>query len=1026
MNSNTVARGSVGSRILWSLLLLTFVVAFGGPAFSQGVSGATIQGTLTDSSGGVLPGVTITATNTQTNQQRTAVSDGEGRFTIPNLTPGFYDLEASLSGFGTAVQKNRQLLVGTTVTIDFALQISAVTQEVIVTASAQVVDLTQSQVAKVIEPTTIDALPTLTRSFSDLASLSAGVVQGAEPGGGSNAGQSILVGGGTSYMTGIVVDGTPIANLRFGGAYLNFAQDWIQEFALISQQPAAEFGGAASGVVNAVTKSGTNTIRGRGYGFLQDSSLNAKPFFSSERDSSVRRVGGLVGGPVMRDRLFYFAGYEDFYSKESVDVNIPAAFVNPPLGLINGTFPIISKTKIATIKVNQAINAQHSLWGRWNYQKDHSQDGTIGLQRPIGASSRTEAPGKIYAGAWNWFLSSSTVSEVRANYNYTNLARFPNCLSYLGNYPGYPNEPGSTTGGNPVGYWAAINYPQAGGVSGRCATGAGAEQATYDTHFDIDVLHSAGRHQFKFGFGARRYGLSTSPDYRSATSEPTVTINGTAPFTFNLATAVPPTLLANGSISGAAPGTLPVAYTARHQTIREFDLPSLAFGLFVQDSWTVNPKLTLNLGLRWDMDLGGTGVNKYVSADRPRVQNNYKAVAPRFGAAWTPFDSKETVVRGGLGVFYDKQELNNFLAYVGNTPGVDGYVIDGRRPTLNPYCFGNARCSSGVVPGELQRYVQFVLAKAVANYTLPRFPAPGTTETITIGGTTLTIPAPVFVGSGGALLPAPVSDIWLIDPELTMPWTAQASVGIAHQFTDRLNASADFVYNRGFDQIVVINTNIDPVTLQPPVDPKFARTNEWNNGGTYKNYSMRFQSLYRTGRGDSVNAAYTLAWAYDNSVPGAQFGVGSAGAITNPFDLDVDYGPSLIDARHVLNLAGTANVGWGVSLSPIFKFVSARPYTATTSAAIVPGCPAFYNQCYAPGYTKNTLRGANQITLATRLSKNFTLGGRREAAVMLEAYNLLNRVNYTSYGTNVAALNFQVPTAAGPMRTIQLGVRFDF
>jgi hypothetical protein len=401
-------------------------------------------------------------------------------------------------------------------------------------------------------------------------------------------------------------------------------------------------------------------------------------------------------------------------------------------------------------------------------------------------------------------------------------------------------------------------------------------------------------------------------------------------------------------------------------------------------------------------------------------------IAPRVGLTWAPFEGGKTVFRGGLAVLYDKQEINIFLAYIGNVPDVISFGLDSRRPSLNPYCFGNALCSSGAVPGTLQRYLQFELAKAVSNFTLPSLPAPGTTDTVTIGGTTLVIPAPTFLGPGGSLIAAPVAATTPINPHLTVPGTIQASGGAAHQFSDRLNASGDFVYNRGFRQIAIVNVNVNPVTLRPPVDPRYTELNEWNNSGLYESYSLRFQSAYRTRRGDSFSAAYTLGWAYDNSVPGSQFTVGSGSAATNPFDLNVDWGPSIIDARHILNVSGNAYLRWGIRLSPIFSFVSALPYTAATSAAVVAGCPPYYARCYPSSYTKNSLRGVDTVNLSARLSKEFKFGEKYSLTLLTEGYNTLNRVNYTSFGTTIEAANFRKPTAASARRQLQLGFRFDF
>jgi hypothetical protein len=1008
------------------LIVLLGVVAAISIATAQ-TANVTVMGMVTDQTGAAIPGVSITATNTQTGAVKNVMTGEDGSYTILNIAPGFYTIQAERQGFSTDIQRNYQLLVGTTVTINFSMKPSSVNQTVEVSATANTLDMTQSQVSTVIEPTELTELPTIDRSFSDLAALSPGVYVSSVATGVASTAAGVSIGNSASYQTGYIVDGASIESDANGGEYANFAQDWIQEFSLVSQQPVAEYGGASGGFINALSRSGTNDLHGRVYGYFQNSALNATPAFSASKSaSSQRRIGGMVGGPIRKNRLFYFVGYEDWYDDTSVPVNIPAAFLNPSQLVTNGNFPQVNSTQIATAKFNSTLNARNTVWARWNYQFENNTGSTLGGVVSPSAGGGSKVLAGIYVGAWDWSASPSTVNEIRADYNRTMTTSYQNCLSYLGNYPGYPAQPGSTIAGNPVGYWSNITYAQASSVQTRCGTRFG-DQGNSDGHIDEILTHSHGRHQLKFGGEIHHYNELTPPPGLRNQADPAVQINGTSPFTFNLATEVAPVLLPNGAIS--TPGTLPISYSVHYQTRLTYDLPAFGYSWFGEDSWRTTPKLTLNLGLRYDIDRGATALDKIVPAGHNKINNVYNDVSPRFGFAWSPFKDTNTVFRGGVGLYYDKNNYRTYGAYASDTafaaPG-GVFSLTASRPSLNPYCFGNSTCSSGTVPGIDQEYLEFEMAKALTNFQLPSLPAPGTTDTITIGSTTLVIPAATYIGPNGTVISAPVAGTNDIAPNFTIPGDVQVSGGVARVFSPHFNASSDFIYIRGFDQVVVVNTNVNPATLAPPVNPNYTTDLQWNNEGYFKYYSLRTQAAFRDNRGDTMQVAYSLGWAWDNTV--SAFSTGTSTGATNPFDLNVDYGPSANDARHIVYVSGIFNAPVGIKFAPIFSMNTGLPYTATTTSTTVAGCPSYYTQCYPVGYTKDSLRGNATIATNMRLSKQIHLGETRGLTLFLEGYNLINRASYgVNYVTNVASATFMRPTAiASPNREFQLGFRFDF
>src|SRR5215471_10787232 len=222
--------GSKTHRVFRVVCVLLCVVVTASVASAQ-IANVVVGGSVKDDSGAMVPGVSVTITNTQTKFVRTAVTNEEGRYAILSLPSGTYDIQAELPGFATSIQRGREFLVGTTVTLDITMKVASAAETVEVTTDSAKVDTTQSQVSTIVTPTTIENLPTIGRSFSDLAALSPGVYV---------SGSNVNIGGNQSYQTGFIVDSTNVEDNRNGGQIIRFAQDWITEFSVVSQGPNAE------------------------------------------------------------------------------------------------------------------------------------------------------------------------------------------------------------------------------------------------------------------------------------------------------------------------------------------------------------------------------------------------------------------------------------------------------------------------------------------------------------------------------------------------------------------------------------------------------------------------------------------------------------------------------------------------------------------------------------------------------------------------------------------------------------------
>jgi hypothetical protein len=1029
------------------------------------VANVTVNGTVTDPSGAVIPNATITAANTENGSRKAGTSGPDGRYSILDVPPGIYDVTATATGFGTTEQRHREFLVGTTVEISFSLKVSSVSQTVEVDTQSSSVDVTESQVATVITPTTVDNLPTISRVFSDLAALTPGVLVGTSSGTVNN-GASISVNAATAYQTGYIVDGTSSQNDRTSGSILNFAQDWIKEFSVISQMPTAEFGQASGGIINAVTRSGTNQLHGRGYEFLLNSALDAYPWRSATNPQADQyRTGGMVGGHIKKDKLFYFLGAEYFISNQAVAVNIPTAFVNTALGDTNGTFNITNRYLISIAKLDYILNPKNSIWLRWNYQGNSTTNSGLTPSQPIGAATYSHAPQDIYAGAWDWTISNTAFNEVRSNFNRNALHTWENCVNLLGPYTGstalFPNAADTKYGaGDPMGWWASVGYPSvSSSFAPRCqaySSGGGnahGDQGVTEWQTDEVFTKVSGNHTAKFGFAAKYYAMNTYADYRNR-ADPSAQVSGTQPFTFNPATEVGPTTnMTTGAVSLSA-ATLPIAYAGAYQTLLKDYSPAWAFGFFGQDSWRIRPNLTFNMGLRWDFDNGNTMFNKIAQPDHNQLSAIYRDIAPRFGFAWTPFRNKGIVLRGGMGLFYDKNTFNLYGAYLSDAgQAIQNFNLTASKATQNPWCFGNTACATSV-PTIYQAYLDSEMAYALNNYTLPVMPAPGTTQLITFGtgtpascaGVTTTAPTPTcvlvpgpFYTQGGTNYPSPVGVTYDVAKNYTIPGNVQVSGGMSTA-VKRVNLSVDFNYLKGFNLLAMEDANVNPAVQflngQPdptgnpainlPLNPTYTQDLEWESIGLATDYSIRVSSNYHDHRGDSATLAYSLGWAHDDNE--TQNAVGTGTPCANPFNLKTCYGPSSNDARNILNVSGTLAVPLGILVSPIVQINSALPMTATTTAAVA-GCPSYYYFCYPAGYSQGSLRGAATIMTNARLSKVIKLRSDvRAVSVFAEGYNLLNHSNYgTNFNLSVTSSTFLQPTnVTTNERQFQFGGRFDF
>lgn len=600
---------------LGALMILT---AGASPTFAQQtVTSATLGGRVEDANGATLPGVSVTATNVETNQSRTSTSDGEGRYRFSYMPVGTYELKVEQPGFAV-LTKRLTLTVGQALDVPLALSVAGVAESVRVTdADVPVVETARTQVAETVVPKEIDSLPLNGRNYLDLAALTPGVTRTNPvanqrfPETSAVPGTGLSITGQRFINNGFVVDGLSSNDDAADLAGAFYSQEVIREFEVITSGGIAEFGRASGGVVNIVTQSGTNNLRGRVYGFLRNQRLDARNTLSPSKDPLTQaQYGASLGGPLRRDRTFFFSNFEQTRLNNATVITISpsnVAAVNARLDQTGYAGPRISTGVVPTgfdttnflFRLDHRLSEKHQLTARYNlYDITSLNARNVGGLNAVSRGTALSDRDQTIAASLVSTLTSNTVNE----------ARFQHTRGRLG-------APVNDELGPAVNIAGAANFGT----------------ATFSpTARDLDTFELVDN--VSTGRGA--HSLKAGVDF----------------------------LLDRVNI--AFPGALQGVYTfsslanfqaGRYATYQQaFGEPSQFqsnpnVGLFAQDEWKPRRDLTLNLGLRYDAQF----------LPDP-VQTDANNFAPRIGVAYSPdFLGRDhkTVVRAGYGIFFDRIPL---------------------------------------------------------------------------------------------------------------------------------------------------------------------------------------------------------------------------------------------------------------------------------------------------------------------------------------------------------------------------------
>jgi hypothetical protein len=422
-----------------------------------------------------------------------------------------------------------------------------------------------------------------------------------------------------------------------------------------------------------------------------------------------------------------------------------------------------------------------------------------------------------------------------------------------------------------------------------------------------------------------------------------------------------------------------------------YEQPSWNPSFFVQDTWRLNDALTLNLGLRYDVDntikVGNELVDTYNqrfvqnyggTAPITKVKSDLNNVQPRLGFIWTPTKDHRTTIRGSAGVFYDQNHFNYNDTYINQTLlTFNRITVNANDPTQNPLY--NPADPNG----------SRTAARALLASWFSTFPNINT-----------------------AVVGTPKQTATAMAPDFHIPYTVEATVGFTHNFANRIAIQADYVFSRGYDVILQRNVNIaqDAAGNFVTIDPRFTAINMYQNLGWIRYNALVSRIEYR-GTKLRAGTSYTLAKGTSNSTAS---GVGG-GAATNPLNLSIDEGPTNEDRRHVLVADFSYIFPLDFQLAGIARYQSALPFSATNA-----------NIVFARPLPRNSLRGDGESNVDLRVSKNFRFAGHYAASVFWEMFNVFNTTNFIQFQGNQLSSSYQLPQGAEPMRRQQVGLRFDF
>jgi hypothetical protein len=937
-----------------------------------------LSGTVTDATDAVLPGVTVTATHTETGNTFFGVTDANGNYLINVLRTGSYTLKVELTGFTTLTRTDLQLQVGQHAVLNFKMSVSSVEESLTVSGSAPLVDLTQSKVGGNIDQRQIEELPLNGRNWLDLSLLAPGSrvnnVSAALGGGLTTGSAPVYAAGGNTGGFQLNVDGQQVTNQLACTSWgqFKFSNDAIQEFEMVTSRFDATQGRSTQVQVNAVTKAGTNQLSGTAAGYFRSDKFNSPDFIAQKVLPYSDQQGSVtIGGPIVKDRLHFFGYWDGERNPNSYTfTSVYPAFNNVP-----GFSGIKSTDNKWGGRGDYQFSSSTHLMVRANGYSDNLPDASFtggALQHPSRATSSTRASHGAYA-ALTTVISNRAINELKGGFT-SNVS---------GDFSTYGPSPQVTlTGGYVVGN---VSY-----------------EPLYLTFRNPSIrdtfTYRVGEHQLKMGgeflyyhdeiyWPSNKYGV-----YNATNGQPPANLQSLFPV-FNDPS--------SWNLNGLNQQTISYTQSFSNNNYNIVD-PMHVFATWLQDDWQVTSRLTLNLGARWDVQLGSLGEsNNFPPFFTPRSHELHD-VGPRLGAAYelTP----KTVIRGGWGLYYQGMS---------DQPSQHA-LLDPH--TVSVTIFNDARQDFNSNPWN--------------------GPAPTYDQALALAGTRST---------SGILL----------SPNAQTPLTYQMSVGVQQQLGSDMSFKADFVATDDRHTLNTRNINLtfNPATgaNNPWTVPAYRAYPGWSivnmaftdGASNYKGLEVGFTK--RMSHHWQASASYTLqyVWALDVLPlnPGCQYPMTAPGVCNVPIPLAPDLPQGtfyLVDNTG----PGAAPNGYGQRNRAVLNGIWQGPYHLQFSglyfygdngyATTIPGVDVRQANTTAgrllPNGTiipRNNFKNDPTSRVDGRIQWHVNLAPRVGTDVLLEAFNLFNHSTYT-YNLNMASAGFGKISTANQPRIAQLAFRITF
>jgi len=1036
------------------------LVVFGSSGFAQAPVG-DISGTVYDESGAVVPNAPVTITNKETGLVRNLTSNAEGIFSASALPAGPYEVKVEVTGFRTLL-RDATIAVGGQTTVDLHLQVGASKDIVTVEAVTPQIEYERHTIDGVVSRQQIQNLPLNGRSFLQLAMLEPGVTVSANSQGQYNRAFDVSILGADSNLTRITVDGATVRDSVTGGTQQNFSQEVVQEFQVSSVNFDLSTSVGAGGAVNVVTRGGGNDFHGSGFFFFRDHNMSAYPAlqrnpFAPDPFFARRQSGGWVGGPVKKDKLFFFSSIEH-NNQKAVFAPLPSDPLFQGFATL-GSSPYIGTT--LTERIDWRINAKNNAFVRYSHDGNNS----------FAPRSTNELPSSWVSNI-NWadsgvfsLISSftpSTVNEFRYSMTFwsnknalPSAAQCPNCLGLDG--------PHITVDGTGLAFGNQTNTPQS--------------RVLRRHIFADNYTWQKGSHRIKMG-GEWEYQKGTG----------TYTIDEPASIT----------LFSPEEVAQLAPQLLPLVPKSFKTLNDILKLPLMNFDFSVgdtrqpppfqlgdadhdntfhfywQDTWKVRPSFTLTYGLGWNYESNALNHDLtkpqwlapiYGANNLGPEQHDFKHFSPTVGFAWSPWKNNKTVFRGGAGVYYDTIDIELRLierAYL--SPIGSGYLSLPGSIISNPIP-GIPGVPTGT-PLNFQAPTAFPGAALIA--ILPLVRAGAIQE--------------LNVNPNNTNLAVRTIDVFKTGTELFAndftPGHAQHfSLGAQRQVTSDFAISADFVYrhflhqqirdvdlNHYYRYVNGVQTPVIPIcpsslALVPGAPCSNGPVNLIISGGRTVYKALLVKADKRFAHRYQLQVSYALQ---------AQEGINGIYNNDNWFQYFGPQGP-----RSILNVSGMVDLPWKFQISFISSYTSRSPFHPIIPGVDLTGSgisgfplPGMgdelfnrglsqsdlvtlvnqYNQTYAGKKSPNPNQTFPTITLPSsydfghnfnsqdlRLTKLFKWRERYELQVFAEGFNIFNISNLTGYSSNLLDPGFGQPTGraggtfgTGGPRAFQIGSRFSF